>query len=282
MLGLELEPSGGAALERVARCPAGWHVRHGSAADWSFSLFAGCCCACLARDPLLPSWAPRGGDAAQFAFTEPLRGKPGADFSFSGLKTAVRLAIEDCMPGGAEGAAVELTPAQEQARADIAAGFQAVAVRHLCARVSRGAAWAMEEEPGVRDLGGCGAGVWQSDTGSEACPAWPLGTVPRSAARSRRGRGGRQRRGAVVPWPGGLPAGASDGVPTAKVVHGQRGDGSVGRRGEGVRGVRGAALAAGTAAGRRERQLQPSAGQPGGLPEQPATPFRRRRRSGWI
>src|SRR5690606_20922657 len=61
------------------------------------------------------------GDPARFAFPRPLKGQ-GLDMSFSGLKTAVRLAI------GAERAAGRWTDA---VRADIAAGFQAAVVDSL-------------------------------------------------------------------------------------------------------------------------------------------------------
>ena len=57
--------------------------------------------------------AARTGDAARFALPRPLIDRPGADFSFSGLKTAVRLA--------AEGAA----PLADQDVADLCASFQA-------------------------------------------------------------------------------------------------------------------------------------------------------------
>lgn len=53
------------------------------------------------------------GNAARFSLPLPLKGKPGCDFSFSGLKTAVRLALESCGPA-----------ATEQDKADLAASFQ--------------------------------------------------------------------------------------------------------------------------------------------------------------
>lgn len=53
------------------------------------------------------------GDAARFNLPLPLKGKPGCDFSFSGLKTAVRLALESCGPSPSE-----------QDKADLAASFQ--------------------------------------------------------------------------------------------------------------------------------------------------------------
>ncbi len=53
------------------------------------------------------------GDAARFSLPLPLKGKPGCDFSFSGLKTAVRLALESCGQNPTE-----------QDKADLAASFQ--------------------------------------------------------------------------------------------------------------------------------------------------------------
>lgn len=105
MLGVPPRPSGGAALEAFAR----------------------------------------GGDPAAFRFTPPLAGRPGANVSYAGLKTAVRMAAEAAAPGAP-------TPGNEAVRRDIAASFQAVAVRHLAQRASLGAAWALEAEPGCSAL----------------------------------------------------------------------------------------------------------------------------------
>ncbi len=55
------------------------------------------------------------GDARRFAFPRPLMGRPGCDFSFSGLKTAVARTV-DRLPPGALG---------RQDIADVAASFQA-------------------------------------------------------------------------------------------------------------------------------------------------------------
>lgn len=54
----------------------------------------------------------RSGDARRFPLPRPLVGRPGADFSFSGLKTALRLAAE------------EAAPLSDQDVADLAAAFQ--------------------------------------------------------------------------------------------------------------------------------------------------------------
>jgi len=54
------------------------------------------------------------GDASRFSLPRPLAGRPDCDFSFSGLKTAVRRVAQEL------GAALD-----ERAKADLAAGFQA-------------------------------------------------------------------------------------------------------------------------------------------------------------
>jgi len=54
------------------------------------------------------------GDPGRFAFPRPLRGRPGCDFSFSGLKTAVAQVVAAYPPG----------PLIQRDAADIAAGFQ--------------------------------------------------------------------------------------------------------------------------------------------------------------
>jgi N6-L-threonylcarbamoyladenine synthase len=58
----------------------------------------------------------RAGDASRFHLPRPLVGRPGADFSFSGLKTALRLTAE------------EIAPLSEKDVADLAASFQAAVI----------------------------------------------------------------------------------------------------------------------------------------------------------
>lgn len=82
------------------------------------------------------------GDPHAFTFTPPLLGRPGANVSYAGLKTAVRMAAEAAAPGPP-------TDANAQTRADVAASFQRVAIAHLVDRASVGARWALEAEPGV-------------------------------------------------------------------------------------------------------------------------------------
>ncbi len=68
--------------------------------------------------------AARAGDAARFALPRPLSGRPGCDFSFSGLKTAVRHTTE------------RLGTLTEQDRADVAASFQAAVADVLIDRTA--------------------------------------------------------------------------------------------------------------------------------------------------
>jgi N6-L-threonylcarbamoyladenine synthase len=78
------------------------------------------------------------GDARRERFPRPLLGRPGCDFSFSGLKTAVAQRVAT-FPAGA---------LPVQAAADIAAGFQAAVAEVLADR----AAHALRMMPGVRLL----------------------------------------------------------------------------------------------------------------------------------
>ncbi len=71
--------------------------------------------------PAIAALAERGR-ADAYAFPRPLRGR-GLDFSFSGLKTAVRIAVARELERG--------VPLDEQTRADIAASFQQAAVDSL-------------------------------------------------------------------------------------------------------------------------------------------------------
>lgn len=69
--------------------------------------------------PIVESYA-KEGDPSRFSFSVPLQGKREVAFSFSGLKNAVRLAVESL----GEGATL-------QDKRDICASFQATAIRHL-------------------------------------------------------------------------------------------------------------------------------------------------------
>ena len=66
----------------------------------------------------------RGGNPKRFALPRPLSGRPGCDFSFAGLKTAVRQAIQT-LPAG---------EADDQVAADLCASFQAACADILAER----------------------------------------------------------------------------------------------------------------------------------------------------
>ena len=84
--------------------------------------------------------AARSGDPARFPLPRPLTDRPGADFSFSGLKTAVRLA--------AEGAA----PLSERDVADLCASFQAAVTDILANRAAHAMRAFAADHPGPHVL----------------------------------------------------------------------------------------------------------------------------------
>jgi N6-L-threonylcarbamoyladenine synthase len=77
------------------------------------------------------------GDPKRFAFPRPMKGESRPDFSFSGLKTAVRQA------------ATAIAPLSDQDVADISASFQAAISETLEDRVGRSLARFREEFPDV-------------------------------------------------------------------------------------------------------------------------------------
>ena len=78
--------------------------------------------------PALAALAEDGDDTA-YALPRPMLGKPGFDFSFSGLKTAVMLEVRKAQEDGS----------YDAARADIAASFQRAAVDSLVGRALQAA-----------------------------------------------------------------------------------------------------------------------------------------------
>lgn len=85
--------------------------------------------------------AARSGDPDRFALPRPLTGRPGCDFSFSGLKTAVRQTI----------ASLNRVPT-DQDRADLAASFQHALTDSLISRCRNGIRQAMREETALSCL----------------------------------------------------------------------------------------------------------------------------------
>src|SRR5579875_3785318 len=80
--------------------------------------------------------AARRGNPARFPLPRPLLGRPGCDFSFSGLKTAMRQHVETL------GDSLDA-----QAVADLAAGFQAAVADVLADRTTRALAAFKESHP---------------------------------------------------------------------------------------------------------------------------------------
>jgi N6-L-threonylcarbamoyladenine synthase len=81
--------------------------------------------------------AARNGNPRRFDFPRPLKGEPRLDFSFSGLKTAVRQA------------ATAIAPLSEKDVADICASFQAAITDTLDDRVGRSLARFRSEFPDI-------------------------------------------------------------------------------------------------------------------------------------
>lgn len=132
ILGSSIDDSVGEAFDKTARLlditqiPGGPHLER-LAAEGDPSAHSLPKPLCKTRDPELRS---------------------NCDFSFSGLKTAVRQLVEKELPASRT---KEMSEAElRSARADIAASFQRVAVEHLCERTERAVNWAKEMEPDIK------------------------------------------------------------------------------------------------------------------------------------
>lgn len=93
------------------------------------------------------------GDPSRFTLPRPMRGRPGCDLSFSGLKTAMRHAIQALPPGSVSA----------QDSADLCAGFQAAVADCLVDRTTRAIARFQETRPDGRHLviaGGAAANIY--------------------------------------------------------------------------------------------------------------------------
>lgn len=93
--------------------------------------------------PALERLAGEAQRPARFSLPRPMLGRPGCDFSFSGLKTAVRHLLAE--RGGAEGLG-------EDEPADIAAAFQMAVADVLADRTRNAIAIARARHPGLRAL----------------------------------------------------------------------------------------------------------------------------------
>ncbi|HEV2546184.1 MAG TPA: tRNA (adenosine(37)-N6)-threonylcarbamoyltransferase complex transferase subunit TsaD [Stellaceae bacterium] len=87
--------------------------------------------------------AAQSGDAARFALPRPLKGRPGCDFSFSGLKTALRQRVTALSASGALAA---------QDTADLAASLQAAIADCLLDRTANALALFRAAHPEGRTL----------------------------------------------------------------------------------------------------------------------------------
>jgi N6-L-threonylcarbamoyladenine synthase len=96
--------------------------------------------------PALARLAEQGNEAA-YAFPRPMQNRPGLDFSFSGLKTAVMLQVRACAENGV----------LEAKKANIAASSQRAAIDSLTGRTLKAA-----REAGIGTIvvaGGVGANL---------------------------------------------------------------------------------------------------------------------------
>ncbi|MHA1548221.1 MAG: tRNA (adenosine(37)-N6)-threonylcarbamoyltransferase complex transferase subunit TsaD [Alphaproteobacteria bacterium] len=84
--------------------------------------------------------AALAGDPARFALPRPMIGRPGADFSFSGLKTALRLAAEAA------------APLSDQDVDDLCAAFQAAVIDVVIDRARHAMAMFVQERAGARTM----------------------------------------------------------------------------------------------------------------------------------
>ena len=84
--------------------------------------------------------AARHGNAARFALPRPMKGRPGCDFSFSGLKTAVRQIAADRGP---------LVPSEQ---ADLAASVELAICDALADRTANAIAWFQRRYPEGKTL----------------------------------------------------------------------------------------------------------------------------------
>ncbi len=82
----------------------------------------------------------RAGNPDAFAFPKPMKGRPGCDFSFSGLKTSAALKVK------ALGAAVQ----DPSTKADFAASFQKTISDIVCERMINAVAFARQHIPHLK------------------------------------------------------------------------------------------------------------------------------------
>ncbi|XP_073045209.1 probable tRNA N6-adenosine threonylcarbamoyltransferase, mitochondrial [Primulina eburnea] len=93
----------------------------------------------------------REGDPNSVKFKVPMKQHKDCNFSYAGLKTQVRLAIESKSIDS--GIPISSASTEDKlARANIAASFQRVAVLHLEEKCERAIEWALKIEPSIKHL----------------------------------------------------------------------------------------------------------------------------------
>lgn len=80
------------------------------------------------------------GDPSRFVLPRPMKGRPGCDFSFSGLKTAVRQITAEC------------NPLDDRAKADLAASLELAICDALADRTANAIAWFRQRYPDGQTL----------------------------------------------------------------------------------------------------------------------------------
>ncbi|KAL6626313.1 hypothetical protein ACP70R_030039 [Stipagrostis hirtigluma subsp. patula] len=90
------------------------------------------------------------GDPNAIKFRVPMRQHKDCNFSYAGLKTQVRLAIESRNLCTNDIPISSASKEDRQSRANIAASFQRVAVLHLEERCQRAVEWALKIEPSIK------------------------------------------------------------------------------------------------------------------------------------
>ncbi|KAG2597068.1 hypothetical protein PVAP13_5KG213600 [Panicum virgatum] len=90
------------------------------------------------------------GDPDSIKFRVPMRQHKDCNFSYAGLKTQVRLAIESKNLSADDIPISSASEEDRQSRANIAASFQRVAVLHLEERCQRAVEWALKIEPSIK------------------------------------------------------------------------------------------------------------------------------------
>ncbi|CAN8318564.1 unnamed protein product [Cochlearia groenlandica] len=91
------------------------------------------------------------GDANSVKFNVPMKNHKDCNFSYAGLKTQVKLAIE-AKEIDAKCPVSSATDEDRRYRADIAASFQRVAVLHLEEKCERAIDWALKLEPSIENM----------------------------------------------------------------------------------------------------------------------------------